>query len=382
MRKRTTSVLGGAACALAIGVSTLASVPASAQTDHKAPGDGLRTVTGGLAGPRGVASVRPGVTLVSTADGTVSVVRERRGPARVQKLFRVPSQFALGIAFGPHWTVYAVTGAATSPDPADPKPPKPVAAVENSLFKWRPHWAKPHRIADIGAYQKHDLDPYDLEKNPSDSNPFGVAALPNGSVLVADAAGNDLLKVRPNGAISTVARLKPRVVTVPEGLGKDAPPAGTQIPAEAVATSVTVGSDGYYYVGELRGFPATPGTSEIWRINPYARGAVCDPAQPTLPGCRRYADGLTSIVDLASASHGTIYAVTLSKKSWLAAESQPPVPGAEVGGLFKVGPWGTSVTELAADQLKFPGGADIARNGRVYVTGPVFGRGSLVSLVG
>ena len=65
-----------------------------------------------------------------------------------------------------------------------------------------------------------------------------------------------------------------------------------------------------------------------------------------------------------------------------AAESDPPVPGAQIGGLFKVGPWGSTVTELAADQLILPGGADVARNGRVYVTGPVFGRGSLVKLAG
>lgn len=378
MRRRTTSVMGGAACALAMGVSALSSVPASAQVDH----DGLRTVTGGLNGPSGVASVRPGVTLVSEADGTVSVVRERRGPALVKRLFRVPTQGSPAIAFGPHWTVYAVTGASESPDPSDPKPPKAILDADQSLFKWRPHWAKPHRIADIGAYQRRDLDPYDLEKNPSDSNPYGVAALPNGTVLVADAAGNDLLRVRPNGAISTVARVKPRVVTVPEGLGSDAPPAGSQIPAEAVTTSVTVGTDGYYYVGELRGFPGTAGTSEIWRINPHASGAVCDPAQPTAQPCRRYADGLTSVVDLAAGPHGSIYAVTLSKKTWLAIEAQPPAAGAEIGGLFKVGPWGASVRELATDQLNLPGGADTARNGRVYVTGPIFGRGALVSLVG
>ena len=43
---------------------------------------------------------------------------------------------------------------------------------------------------------------------------------------------------------------------------------------------MTVGSDGYWYVGELRGFPATPGTSEIWRIKPGTVGAVCDPEKP------------------------------------------------------------------------------------------------------
>ncbi len=370
-------MLGGAAGALVLGVSTLSSVTASAAPGH----DDLRTVTGGLNGPRGVASVRPGVTLVSETDGTVKIVRERHGRPVVRKLTRVPALFAPAIALGPRWTVWMVTGAASSPDPEAPKPPKAVAAAEQSLFKWRPGWRTPHKIADIGAYQKRDGDPYDLEKNPSDSNPFGVVALRNGVVLVADAAGNDLLRVRPGGRISTVAKLKPRVVEAPEGLGPEGPPAGTPMPAEAVATSVTVGSDGYYYVGELRGFPATPGTSQIWRINPYSHNVVCDPEQPTVGPCKRYADKLTSVVDLAPGPHGSIYAVTLSKKSWLAAEADPPVPGASVGGLFKVSRSG-DVREIAVDKLTLPGGADTSRSGRVYVTGPVFGPGALVSVRG
>jgi hypothetical protein len=106
-------------------------------------------------------------------------------------------------------------------------------------------------VADIAAYQQTDPDPYDLEGVPEESNPYGVAALPDGSALVADAAGNDLLRVYPNGRIVTVARLKPRVVRVPAALpdeidGEPLPPAGTPLPSEAVATSVTVGADGYY----------------------------------------------------------------------------------------------------------------------------------------
>ena len=67
-----------------------------------------------------------------------------------------------------------------------------------------------------------------------------MAALGDGTVLVADAAGNDLLRVWPNGKIKTVARLKPRVVKTPARSRSVA-----LVPAEAVATSVTVGSDGY-----------------------------------------------------------------------------------------------------------------------------------------
>jgi hypothetical protein len=89
--------------------------------------------------------------------------------------------------------------------------------------------------------------------------------LTDGTVLVADAAGNDLLRVWPNGTIKTV-RIKPRTVAVPPGLPPTDPPAGTLMPSDGVATSITVGSDGYYYVGEVRGFPTTPGKSQIWWI--------------------------------------------------------------------------------------------------------------------
>src|SRR4029450_3304746 len=125
--------------------------------------------------------------------------------------------------------------------------------------------------------------------------------LPDGSVLVSDAAANDLLRVYPHGRIITVARLKPRGVAVPHELRHVGfPPAGTLLPSEDVATSVTVGADGYYYVGELRGFPATPGTSQVWRIAPGSVNAVCDPEAPATGACRRYADGFTSIVDLGA----------------------------------------------------------------------------------
>lgn len=193
-------------------------------------------------------------------------------------------------------------------------------------------------------------------------------------MLVADAAGNDLLRVRADGSIRTVARLMPREVTVPDGL----PGAGTTVPAEAVATSVTVGRDGAWYVGELRGFPGTAGTSQVWRIRPGTTNATCDPERPW-GACSRYADGLTSVVDLGAGPRG-IYAVTLSKQTWLAIEAEPPPPGAEVGGLYLISSHRhghrTHVTELVPDQLTLPGGVDVA-NGTTYVAGPVFGPGAL-----
>ena len=210
-----------------------------------------------------------------------------------------------------------------------------------TLFKWRPGWDHPVAVADIAAYQATDPDPYDLEGFPEDSNPFGVQALWDGTVLVADAAGNDLLRVWPSsGHIETVARLKPRVVEVPEGLpelppeqGGPLPPAGTPIPSEGVATSVTVGSDGYWYIGELRGFPATPGTSEIWKVRPGTVGATCDPEHPWR-GKLQAVQGRADVDRRPGPAPNGVYAVELSKMSWFQLELG--VPGSEIGGLFQV----------------------------------------------
>jgi hypothetical protein len=374
---------------VALALAGTPAVAGNGHHHHHTTGE-LEVVLDGLDGPRGVDALGHGRTLVTETDGTFSLILEPRrhwrhwhgarhgSQPRKFELGQVPTNFAPAIAAGKRGTIWLLTGGA-SPD-------EPAADNGATLFKWKPGWAAPMAFADIAEYQESDPDPYDLENLPADSNPFGLAALRDGSVLVADAAGNDLLHVSRSGDIETVARLKPREVETPEGL----PGAGTPATAEAVATSVTVGADGAWYIGELRGYPATPGTSEIWRVRPGTTDAVCDPEKPW-GSCKRYADGLTSIVDLGAGKKG-IYAVTLSKLSWLAVESETPIPGAEIGGLFLVrgdhhgsswrrhghGGGKARITELVPDQLTLPGGVDVA--GHPYVVGPVFGPGALAKV--
>ncbi|RIQ14359.1 ScyD/ScyE family protein [Jiangella rhizosphaerae] len=360
-RARTTAVLAAGVMA----VSAVLTAPAAIANGSSEPSPVVE-----LDGPRGVDVDQAGRIVVSEADGTVSLVTDRGRHPKVHEIGSVPAGFlAPAVAVGRPGRVYALTPGGE---------PGTGAATLYLLRHGKP--AQP--IADIAAYQQTDVDPYNIEGVPEESNPYGVAALRDGSVLVADAAGNDLLRVYPDGDIVTVARLKPRVVPVPDELpdefdGEPLPPAGTPIPAEGVATSVTVGSDGYWYVGELRGFPATPGTSQIWRIKPGAVGAVCDPEQPNTGDCRRFADGLTSVVDLAPGKGGSIYAVELARHSWLQWELDPSL---NEGALFKVRPGG-SRTELAAGQLVLPGGVDVGRHGDIYVTGPVFGPGALLRIM-
>lgn len=188
------------------------------------------------------------------------------------------------------------------------------------------------RVSRGVVTQIADLLAFETTVNPDggeiDSNPFDVAALTEETALVADAGGNALLIVDEEGNVDWVATFPEELVSTAnakELLGCPEPPEGFEfvcdlpamIPAQAVATSVAIGPDGAYYVGELKGFPAPTGESQVWRIEPGTLHAECG----TSEACTVVADGFTSIVDLTFGPDGTLYVVELDEASWLAVEA-------------------------------------------------------------
>lgn len=79
---------------------------------------------------------------------------------------------------------------------------------------------------------------------PKDSHAYAVKALPGGAWLVADAGGNDILKVSRHGHIRTVAVLPAQPVVIPKELSPDC--AGITYRFEAVPTDVETGPKGLY----------------------------------------------------------------------------------------------------------------------------------------
>jgi hypothetical protein len=122
---------------------------------------------------------------------------------------------------------------------------------------------------------------------PIDSNPYAFVAYRDGYAVV-DAAGNDLLWVRPGGKVSVLAVFPTRTLKLPRAIGKQigAPATMRSITVQAVPSSVAVGPDGALYVGELTGVPFVPGSARVWRVVPGRKPAV-------------YASGFTTISDLA-----------------------------------------------------------------------------------
>ena len=248
--------------------------------------------------------------------------------------------------------------------------------TDGVLYRQATPGGAPEPVFDILAYQAVDIDPTDKDDplNPGESNPNGLAGLRSNDVLIADAAGNDLLRVSPHGDAVTVARWP--VETVPSNI----PGLPSELPAEAVPTTVAIGPDGWAYVGQLVGFPGTPGTAHIWRVNPNAEDAVCS-VEVSDPDCSVWKSGFTSIFDIAfNPNNGTLYVYEIAKDGWLAFE-----PGFETGVfppavLLQVK--GGKTTELVRGQLSQPGGVTVTNGGGIYVTDGMFTGGRLVKIRG
>jgi hypothetical protein len=226
-------------------------------------------------------------------------------------------------------------------------------------------------ILDITAYQVADPDPFDKDvpANPTESNPNGLAPLANNDVLIADAAGNDLIRVSPDGTARTVARWALQDVGTDHLGDPSLPPT---LPAEAVPTTVAIGRDGWAYVGQLVGFPAKPGSAAIFRVNPNATNVLCSVTAPNA-NCSVWKSGFTSIFDIAfNGSNGTLYVYEIAKDGWLSFE-----PGFANGGHFPPAVLlevkGKKVRELVRGQLSEPGGVAVGRDGSIYVTDGAIG---------
>ncbi len=178
-----------------------------------------------------------------------------------------------------------------------------------------------HLVANLFAFENAN----DPDGAGVDSNPFDVASLGKGGALVVDSGGNTLLHVDRKGGVGVVAVFPDQLVSTanikalaqcPDPLpgfefACDLPDA---IPAQSVPTSVAIGPDGYYYVGELTGFPAPTDSSRVWKVAPWARSATCPSAD-----CVEVLSGFTSIIDLEWVGSRLLVA-ELDEDSWASVE--------------------------------------------------------------
>ena len=180
-----------------------------------------------------------------------------------------------------------------------------------------------------------DISAFEAANNPLggavDSNPFHLASSPSG-ILVTDAGSNTLLRVDATNSVSLVTPFPGRSL-------------GPPFPSDSVPTGVAVAPNGSYYVGELTGFPFTPGSARIYEISSV--GTI-----------QSFISGLTNITDLAFGPDGLLYVLQLDTNGL----AQPGGTGA----LVRINADGTRDTLFT--NLVTPTGLAIGPDNAFYVT--------------
>jgi hypothetical protein len=202
------------------------------------------------------------------------------------------------------------------------------------------NYARLGRFNPSGKFRLYgDLGAYEATANPDggalDTNPYGILALP-GKVVYTDAGGNALNQVTADGTITTLAAFAR--VSRP----------GTPSSVQAVPTSVTLGPDGYYYVGVLTGAPFTVGIASVYRVPP--EGGTPEVAYT----------GFTNIIDVAFGPDGSLYVLEIARNA---------IPNFGAGGrLVQIAPDGTRTNIVSGPPLIAPGGVAVGSDGALYVT--------------
>ena len=351
-RTRLIVAFGTITCSVLLLVSLIAPTAASGR-----PRARVSVLLSGLSSPKGLALASDGNLFIGQGafgpPGPV-LIYVLKGPDRGQTIEVTEPETVTDVAEGPDGSGWAIGG-------------------DRVLYRQAPG-GEIEPVLDIPAYQETDPDPFDQEGAPTESNPYGLAILPTGDALVADAAANDLLRVTPEGDATTMARFDVESISTSHLPPEEGFP--PRIDAEAVPTTVTIGPDGWVYVGELKGFPFRPRTSRIWRIDPNADGVLCSANTPAA-GCASIQGRFTSINDIAfNLQNSTLYVYQLAAGGALAFEA-----GFETGEfppavLLKIK--GGERTRLAVGRLSEPGGVVVARGGKVFVTDGMFSDGRLV----
>jgi sugar lactone lactonase YvrE len=208
-----------------------------------------------------------------------------------------------------------------------------------------PNMAAVVKIADDGVTEVAQLWELEKEQNPDpfilDSHPYGLTAGPDGSLWVADAGANTLVKVDPSSGALELAAV---FAGVPSPLPN--PNRGNAMESDPVPTGVAFDAEGNIYVSHLPGFPFLPGSAKVVRVS--ADGQISD-----------YAIGLTMITDLRTGPDGMLYAVSIGQFA-----EQGPVPNSGAVIRIKEG----DASEVVLSDLSFPTSIDFTAGGDAYVT--------------
>ena len=283
------------------------------------------------------------------ATGAVTVIRYGHQSRLVDGLASIGDQGTGANAIGPHGIyvtkhnkVLLTNGGPTEANRDELAAQNPVADLFGRVLRIdRDGDIDP--LADIWGFER-DHNPDAEVANPAiDSNAVDVLA-DGKRLIVADAGGNSLLKVRKNGDIEVLSVFANRLFPNPFEPG--------DVPTQAVPTGVIKGPHGDYLMSQLTGFPFPVGGANVYRVDRRTGDAQV------------FASGFTNIMDLALDKKGTLWVLEIDHDSLLT-----PIGPSTDGAIFSVDANGVKrQLELAPGTLTEPGGITVGGDGALYVT--------------
>ena len=319
----------------------------SAATATAATAATFETVAIGLDNPRGVAynPVDDAIYVATTGRGgkrcqgegeeamclgttgrIVRVAANGRKTTVARGMFSLAGQggpFAAGlhgVSVAPDGTVFGVTGSSTPGDVAGF--PRPVRSKVGRVF--RASGGAFSAVARVDRLEhRRNLDNVKGDKN---SNPYAMLALAANHQIVVDAGANAVLEVR-DGKVSLLS-------LIPNRRG------GRR---QSVPSSIALGPDGAYYVGELAE-SSGPGKARVWRVPAEGGTATV------------YRSGFTTISGVAFDGDGNLFVTEMFVNRRFG------------GRLVRVAPDGSRSVLAGVKKLTAPTGAAVDSTGAVYVS--------------
>lgn len=204
------------------------------------------------------------------------------------------------------------------------------------------------------------------------SNPYHLESLGGSTAVVADAAGNSVLRGHAGGGLEVVAVLEPPADQNGDWHILKTLQDGTECYVQPVPTAVAADTDGTLYVTELTGAPGPSmdgiaGESRVWRIEADATDSSC----PSSDACELAGYGFSSLIDADFGPDGRLYVVEYAANGWFAALYVDG--GFTLGSIFACDVAGASAPlhrdqcETIADGLVLPGAITFDKEGHLWV---------------
>ena len=293
-----------------------------------APDGSLYIAEAGIYTPGGPSTVSRGSTFFISNTGSITRYFEGTQTRILTGLASVSSPTETSgpndIAFSSTGTAYFISGLGLNP-----------SVRSTDLGPTGSQLGQLYTFTSSGITVIADISAFEAVNNPVggavDSNPFHLTTSAAG-VLVTDAGSNTLLVVNASNTVNLLTAFPGRNI-------------GAGFPSDSVPTGVAVAPDGSYRVGELTGFPFTPGAARVYNIS-------------SLGTIQSFVDGLTNVTDLAIGTDGLLYVLQLDTNGL----GQPGGTGA----LLRINADGSRDTLFT--NLVTPTGLAIGPDNAFYVT--------------